>query len=332
MLSLSPSRTMKSALAAVAVTTALGMAVGEADARPGKGFSFGSRGNRTYQAPPPTATAPGAAAPMQKSITQPGQPSAAQAARPGVGAAAAQAAPRSNMMRNLLLGGLIGAGLASIFGVGAFASVMGFLLQTLLIGGLIYMAIAFFRNRRTAAAGGAPSPAAYTSAQRSAPEQARYATATAGAGVGGAAAANARPAAGTALQIGGADFETFERLLGEIQTAYGNEDRPALETRLTPEMLSYFVEELGENAKRGILNKISGVKLLQGDLSEAWTEGKIDYATVAMRYAITDVTVDRKTGRTVEGGEPGEATEVWTFARRTGSGPSGWELSAIQQA
>ena len=46
-------------------------------------------------------------------------------------------------------------------------------------------------------------------------------------------------------------------------------------------MLSYFAEELTQNASRGVVNKISDVKLLQGDLSEAWREGYDDYATVA---------------------------------------------------
>jgi predicted lipid-binding transport protein (Tim44 family) len=46
-----------------------------------------------------------------------------------------------------------------------------------------------------------------------------------------------------------------------------------------------------------------------------------------MRYALNDQTLDRESGRVVEGG-PGEATEVWTFMRRRGGH---WLLSAIQQ-
>jgi predicted lipid-binding transport protein (Tim44 family) len=127
-----------------------------------------------------------------------------------------------------------------------------------------------------------------------------------------------------------ADFDTFERLLGEIQTAYGREDTAALRSRLTPEMLSYYAEELSENASRGVVNQISDVKLLQGDLSEAWREGDNEYATVAMRYSLTDRYVDRATGRTAEGNDqPQEATEVWTFTRARGGN---WLLSAIQQA
>ena len=96
-------------------------------------------------------------------------------------------------------------------------------------------------------------------------------------------------------------------------------------------MLSYFSDELSANASRGIENQISNIKLEQGDLSEAWREGAADYATVAMRFGITDVMTDRTTGRVVEG-DPNkveEATELWTFRRDQGGE---WKVSAIQQA
>jgi predicted lipid-binding transport protein (Tim44 family) len=118
--------------------------------------------------------------------------------------------------------------------------------------------------------------------------------------------------------------------LGDIQTAYGKEDLGALRVHATPEMLSYFSEEFARNASRGVINQISDVKLLQGDLSEAWREINDDYATVAMRYRLADATVERASGRIVGGNltAPTEVTEVWTF-RRDHGGP--WVLSAIQQ-
>ena len=70
------------------------------------------------------------------------------------------------------------------------------------------------------------------------------------------------------------------------------------------------------------------MRLEQGDLAEAWREGVVDYATVAMRFSLTDRMIDRTSGRTVEGGEPAEVTELWTFMRSRGGG---WLLSAIQQ-
>jgi predicted lipid-binding transport protein (Tim44 family) len=70
------------------------------------------------------------------------------------------------------------------------------------------------------------------------------------------------------------------------------------------------------------------VKLLQGDLAEAWREGDSEYATVAMRFALKDNMVERARGRTIEGGEPSEVTELWTFMRARGGN---FLLSAIQQ-
>ena len=69
MLSLS----FRSLLAVCAVATALALVVGDAQARAGRGGSFGSRGSQTFSAPPSTATSP-SARPIERSMTQPGQP------------------------------------------------------------------------------------------------------------------------------------------------------------------------------------------------------------------------------------------------------------------
>ena len=54
----------------VAITAAFVLVTADVQARPLGGFSAGSRGMRTYSAPPSTATAP-SAAPIQRSMTQP---------------------------------------------------------------------------------------------------------------------------------------------------------------------------------------------------------------------------------------------------------------------
>jgi len=56
-----------------------------------------------------------------------------------------------------------------------------------------------------------------------------------------------------------------------------------------------FNEELEQRRQKGLVNRISGVKLLQGDLAEAWSEGVDEYATVVMRFSLIDVTQDRAT-------------------------------------
>ena len=52
-----------------AIAAALVLVTADVQARPLGGFSAGSRGMRTYSAPPTTATAP-TAAPIQRSMTQ----------------------------------------------------------------------------------------------------------------------------------------------------------------------------------------------------------------------------------------------------------------------
>src|SRR5258708_35773599 len=67
------------------------LAVSSADARIGGGVSSGSRGGRTFSAPPSTSTAPGTAQPFNRTFTQPGSPGLGAPAgggffnRPGMG-------------------------------------------------------------------------------------------------------------------------------------------------------------------------------------------------------------------------------------------------------
>src|SRR6266542_5689845 len=61
----------------------LAMAISAADARVGGGGSSGSRGSRTFSAPPSTTTAPGTAQPMNRTMTQPGAATSAPAAAGG---------------------------------------------------------------------------------------------------------------------------------------------------------------------------------------------------------------------------------------------------------
>lgn len=288
----------------------------DADAR--RGGSFGSRGSKTFSTPPTTNTAPKAAAPVTKSTTQPGATQTANPARPGVGAA--QGASRFGGLKGILLGGLFAAALFSIFGAGALASVLGFMLQMLLVGGIIFLLFRLFRG------GSKPAMATATASPAPAGRNPMDILNRSGTGLG----ANASDE----LKIGPSDYDAFERLLGEVQMAYGRNDVDALSSRLTPEMLSYFAGELDDNAKKGLLNVVSDVKLEQGDLAEAWREQHLEYATVALRYTLIDATIESATGRVVEGSrtEPTELTEVWTFARPVGGTASQWELSAIQSA
>ena len=299
-----------------ALLAVLAVAVVDADAR--SRVSFGSRGSKTFTAPPTTQTAPNQARPVERTMAQPSQPTtpatAGAAARPNTAAPAGGLLNRPGLLGSFAAG-FLGAGLIGLLlghgltgGLGGFASILGLLLQIGLVVVIGYMLWSWWQRRSQPALAGGPS---LRDAGPSRPM-----------GLGGLAGAASSPFAPTA-----SDFEQFERLLGEIQTAYGAEDLSRLRQSVTPEVLSYYAEDLAANTSRGVLNRLSDVKLLQGDLSEAWREGNAEYATVAMRYSLNDEIVDRASGRVTEGG-PDEATEVWTFMRTPGGA---WLLSAVQQ-
>lgn len=311
----------KRAATMLALAASLAIAAPVVEARPGGGGGMGSRGSRTYAPPAGTTTSPGATAPIQRTQTQPS---------PGMTNPGMAAQNRGSRFGGGFFAGLLGAGLLGALigggffgGLGGIASFLGLLLQVGLIVGLIYFAVRWFRRRQ----GGAQPAMAGASHARS---NLNGAGSGLGAGLGGGAAqgnaartqVHAEP-----IKVEAEDFQSFERTLNDVQEAYGGEDMATLRSLTTPEMAGYFDEELRANAARGVVNRISGVKLLQGDLSEAWREGGIEYATVAMRFAISDVTVDRRSERVVETG-PSEAKEFWTFARERGGR---WHLSAIQQ-
>jgi predicted lipid-binding transport protein (Tim44 family) len=207
-----------------------------------------------------------------------------------------------------LFGLLFGGGLFS--GLGGFSSLLGLLLQIVLIVFLARWAMSWWQRRNL-------SQPAY-----------------AGAGLGGASSLRnamgfGRGSGSAPLQIEPADYQAFERLLGETQAAWSDEDIGGLKRLATPEMVAFFERDLEENRARNQINKVTGTRLLQGDLAEAWREGDTDYASVAMRFSIIDRTLDRATGRVVAGSDqPQEVVEVWTFLRPRGGT---WMLSAIQQ-
>ena len=301
-----PSRLL---VALLALTLALAPAVAMAAA--GSGGSYGSRGTRTYSAPPPTRTSPYGATPMQRSLTPQPAPSYGYGS-PGYGYGYGSRSP----FMSGLLGGLIGAGIGGLlFGHGLFGGITGFgsFFGLLLQIALIVWAVRWVMRRvfgQTAFAG-PPGYARTPMPPGSVPN--------AGGGIA--------PARG--LAIGPPDYQTFERLLHAVQDAWSAQDLNQMRALATPEMVGVFAEQLAEQSSRGVRNVVSDVRLEQGDLAEAWSEGDRDYATVAMRFAMHDATQDRS-GRIVDGSvtEWVSTVEYWTFVRARGGQ---WILSAIQQ-
>src|SRR6266540_3599342 len=289
-------------LALCALVAVLAFAVTDADARAGRGGSFGSRGSQTFSAPPSTATSP-SARPIERSMTQPGQPGSTLAQRPPVSSPVGGFLNRPGFLGGLFAG-FLGAGLLGMLfghgflgGLGGVASMLGLMLQIGIVVIIGYLLWTWWQRRSQPAVASGPALRDYASGTDE-------------------------------VGLTPDDFNAFEKVLDEVQSAYSAEDLARLRRQVTPEMLSYFSEELSANASKGVVDRISDVKLLQGDLAEAWREGDTDYATVAMRFSLNDETLDRDSGRVLQGG-PDEATEVWTFMRVRGGH---WLVSAIQQS
>src|SRR6202795_4624223 len=233
-----------------AITVVLSLAlpvvltVSSADARAGGGFSSGSRGARTFSAPPSTSTAPSTAQPFNRTITQPASPGLGTPAgggffnRPGMGMLGGLAA---GFLGAGLLGMLFGGGMFG--GLGGLSSIFGLILQIGLIFIVVRLAMSWWQRRHETAAAYA-GPAAAPGAPSS------FRAAATGFGMGSGSAP---------LEILPADYEAFERLLSDIQAAWSNEDVAKLHTMATPEMVSYFTKDLSEHKAQNVINKTSDV-------------------------------------------------------------------------
>lgn len=312
-------RRFGSLLVAALVAIPLVLAPALAEARAGGGYSFGSRGSHTYSAPPSTRTAP-YAAPMQRSLTPRSNPAYGNYGRQGYGSSGFGRSP----FVSGLLGGLIGAGIGGLLfgrgflhGISGFGGFLGLLLQIFIIVMILRWLFRRFFTPQPAVNG--PGMFGGLFARGVTPPGAM-------AGGGGMAGTPG----GQPVPIGPADYQAFEATLRNVQAAWTTQDLNALRGMATPEMVSYFAEQLSEQTSRGVRNSVTDVRLEQGDLAEAWAEDGREYATVAMRFSMLDVTRDAM-GRIVAGSDAvrSMATELWTFLRAPGGR---WILSAIQQA
>ena len=306
-----------SALVATLVMAFSLMAVDTAEAR--RGGSFGSRGMFTGQSVPRTPTSP-MTAPVQKSMTQ------GTAASTAATAAAYRARPSFwGGFGGGLLGGFLFSGLFGMmfgYGFGGFGGILALLVQV----AIVWFILSLVFRRRPAIAGGGPSPySGYSGGSGSSQDRGARSTST-----GPRSRASERAGSRDQIGLSDRDLGAFEQRLAQLQDAFSREDFDGLREIATPEVMSYLSEELAANARKGLRNEVYDVRLLSGDIAQAWREGNTDYATVAMRYESRDVTREVVSGRIVTGEDrPTETVEVWTFVRTNG-GP--WIVSAIQEA
>lgn len=289
-----------------------------AEARGGGSFggrpsSMGSRGSRSWEN--------NGAQPLNRSLTpQPSLPGRSGYA-PGP---ASSASGGSFVQRHPFLTGLAGGAVGSwLFGHGANAqgagggmgSAVGTLMWIALIGVLVWLAVRLFRRRSSS---GWPGGAAGGVARSA-----------------GAAAAPADRDRGRDVNLADSDLQSFQQLHAAIQEAWSAGDLSRLQRLMTPEMLSYFSDELTRNTSRGVRNVVSDVRLVKAELSESWQERDRQYATAFLQWRAIDYVVglggpagERADIVAGDPRAPVEAEEIWTFVRPRGGA---WLLSAIQQ-
>jgi predicted lipid-binding transport protein (Tim44 family) len=290
-----------------------------AEARVGRGGSFGSRGSRSYSAPRPAPSTPGRA-------TSPAAPERSVSPSPGFQRPGGLFGGLGGMVGGFLLGGLIGSllfgGLGRGFGIG--------LMDVLLIAGLAYLAVALFRRTPPvpALAGAAPGAAGRSVAR---PEP-----------TGGASSAG--PLFGDDLVTGLAAVRTMDPgfdagrfadvardVFGRVQAAWTARDLGPVRVDLTDEMAEILEADLARLRSLRRANRLEKLVIQDAEVTEAWQEYGHDFVTVRFRASVLDYTVDEASGAVVEGsaGTPTAFTEFWTFTRLVGA--TRWRLSAVQQ-
>ena len=313
-----------------------------------RGGSFGSRGSRTFQPSRPMFGG-SRAAPITRSMSAP-RPASPAAQRPGYASPGVQPqTQRGGFLRRwggpilggLALGGLVGMLMGHGFGGGA--GFLGLLLQIALVAGAAWLVMRLIRGRAAPAQpAGFGSPAqpfgaasAFTPAQAAAPSWSGQAQGQNQGQGGWTPGFGAAPAArADELGLGPADVDALEQVFLEVQAAYAAEDYNRVRERSTPEIMSFLAEELGTNASEGRRNEIRDVRVLSREVTEAWREGEVDYATLGVRFTSLDWMTDRTTGQVVAGdpAHPIETAEYWTFVRPVQAfGAAPWKVTAIQE-
>ncbi len=287
----------------------------------GSFMSQGSRGSRTYDY--------NGGAPMQRSYAQPSSPAYGSPGYGGYGGYGSFGARHPFLTG--IAGGFFGSWIGSMlfphwgygggFGYGG-AGIFGSLISWLLIIGVVWFVIRLFTGRSRLMSN---PDIGYGQSYGAAPAMGGGALPA-----GGYGAPDSAP-----LAIAQADYQAFEAILKSVQAAWTKGDLATLRHYVTPEMLSYFSEQLAENESQGVANHVENVELLRGDLREAWDEGRLHYATAYLQWRALDYTTRNDRGGSgvdvIVGGDaqhPTTAAELWTFARSPGGQ---WLLSAIQQ-
>jgi predicted lipid-binding transport protein (Tim44 family) len=312
---------------AIVLFAVLAFETTEVWARAGGG---GSRGSRSYSAPArPAPQSPGLPSNPSRTFNQP-----APAPQPRSGLFGGLMGGLAGFALGGLLGGMLFGGLGHGFGIG--------LMDLLLIGGGIFILMAFLRRRRA----DSPQPAYATAGGPSgAYPSGTYGT-EAGTGpvpYGRGATTMEPPAAPTDLERGLEHIRQMDprfdpdavaimarNAFVEVQQGMAARNVRGLRDRVAPEMYAVLQAQCDRLQGARQSNRLEQIQITRADISEAWQENGRDYMTICISASMLDYIVDDATGGLVEGSRsvPQHVEEFWSFVRPVGA--HSWQLSAIQ--
>jgi predicted lipid-binding transport protein (Tim44 family) len=118
-----------------------------------------------------------------------------------------------------------------------------------------------------------------------------------------------------------------------VVAAFAEGDEATLKQLLGPEVLDGFERAIAEREERGETLQSTLVGIDKADIIEAEVKGKQALVTVKFVSELISVTHDAN-GEVVEGDpkKVREVTDIWTFARETGSRNPNWKLVATGAA
>ncbi len=309
----------------------------DAEARLGRGRSFGSRGSTTFSAPK-QYSAPRPTQPTKPAVTPTTPP-------PGAAVQSAPEQPGGSRWRSFgggLLGGLAGGLLfRSLFGGPSAHAGQGAaggwdigLLDILLLAGIAYMIYAFIKRRReTVAVAEGPtleSSSAGPLANQPGPQAPPY--------------HEMQPESDHDLTEGLTHIKLMDPSFDEtrfpdqvldfffrVHGAWTNRDLSPMKEELTENIYQVLQDDADRLRAEGVINRMENIAVRSVDITEAWQEQGSDYVTVRVYANLLDYLINDKTGEVVSGSktEPVKFEEYWTFTRALG--PNDWRLSAITQ-
>lgn len=130
------------------------------------------------------------------------------------------------------------------------------------------------------------------------------------------------------------DEETFKEIAQnvffKVQASWMRRDIEQIKPLLVPELITQWENDFAEMRKKGEINRLENIAVRKVEIVDAWVETGEEHITLQFTANLLDYTTD-ESGQIISGdqNEPVKFDEKWTFIRNVGS--ANWFLAAIQE-